>query len=177
MTGGCWLQCIYYDETMSGQEKTTTKKKKKRQGKSKEPSKGGKQDIKSRQRRERHRTRPPLRLGLVETIETISSSQLPFNTSPSEFGSSHIASLSVRITELLKQPLPLTSRPRTTHKPERAQLRLFDAHRPPYSRHLLRTRVFDSFMRPRSTRNLARITLSCPPHASLSPVTARLRGH
>lgn len=95
----------------------------------------------------RHRIRPPLRLGLVQPVETISSLSLPVNIPPSESGSSHVVSLSVRSTELLKHH----RRPRTAHAPLTAQepgpFTALRRHRPPWSRHLLRTRVFDSFMR------------------------------
>lgn len=68
-----------------------------------------------------------MRLGLFQPVETISSLSFLDNIPPSEFGSSHIVSLSVRNTELLKHH----GRPPTACAPltaqDRAQSRLFDA--------------------------------------------------
>lgn len=75
----------------------------------------------------RCKTRPPLKLYPVQPIETVNSLSPPFSIPPSEFGSSHIASLSVRHTELLKHHHRPPTAHATTHHPRRAPSRLFDA--------------------------------------------------
>lgn len=138
----CWLYYIGSDDVHSGRDE----------------EEGGKptSSLTAREEKARHksrqdRTRPPLKLGLVQTVETISGLTLPFYIPPSEFGSSQLVSLSVRNTELLKHHHRPRTAIATTHRPTSGSVSALARLGP---RHLLRTRVFDRFMRALSPRHL-----------------------
>lgn len=130
---------------------------------------------KARHKSRQDRIRPPLKLALVQTVETISGLTLLFYIPPSEFGSSQLVSLSVRNTELLKHHHRPRTAIATTHRPRSGSVSALARLGP---RHLLRTRVFDRFMRAPSHGISTQIvlSLSCQPHASSLPVTARQSG-